>query len=232
MHATNRRTKSNTESNHIATKSNKNQTSKQEDLVILVWDLDLAVKNWAATMALCAGPAAGQGLVFDRQLLGQGKYNTTLRLVGPSRSAAGFLELSSEPDNIEQCGMHCVLMATPPPMDAADTHLMQRRHGTEGKEVDDEPTCRSPWTLLSPPRYGYSSTMTWRRKSMKSPLSRATRRPCPWSHPRTPWTPGSVKTRPPWWQSGEVAGMTTPSAKQGGRQLDRRREEWRSKEEE
>jgi hypothetical protein len=70
MHTTNRRTKSNTESNHTATKSNhtatksnKNQTSKQEDLVILVWDLDLAVKNRAATMALCAGPAAGQGLV-------------------------------------------------------------------------------------------------------------------------------------------------------------------------
>jgi hypothetical protein len=63
MHTTNRRTKSNTKSNHIATKSNhiptksnKNQTSKQEDLVILVWDLDLAVKNRAATMALCAGP--------------------------------------------------------------------------------------------------------------------------------------------------------------------------------
>jgi hypothetical protein len=71
-------------SNHITTKLNKNQTSKQEDLITLVWDLDLAVKNQAAIMALCAGPAAGQGLVFDRQLLGQGKYNTTLRPMRPS----------------------------------------------------------------------------------------------------------------------------------------------------
>jgi hypothetical protein len=70
MHTSNRRTKSNTESNHITIKSNKNQTSKQEDLVILVWDLDLAVKNRAAMMALCAE----QGLVSDRQLFGQGKY--------------------------------------------------------------------------------------------------------------------------------------------------------------
>jgi hypothetical protein len=66
MHTTNCGTKSNTESNHIATKSNKNQTSKQEDLVILVWDLDLAVKNQAAMMALCAGLAAEQGPVSDR----------------------------------------------------------------------------------------------------------------------------------------------------------------------
>jgi hypothetical protein len=120
MHITNRQTKSNTESNHIttksnhiATKSNKNQTSKQEDLIILVWDLELAVKNRAATMALCAGPAAEQGLVSDRQLLSQGKYNTTLRPVGPSRSVAGFLESPPEPDNIEQCGTHCVLTAAP-----------------------------------------------------------------------------------------------------------------------
>jgi hypothetical protein len=117
----------------------------------LVWDLDLAVKNRAATMALCAGSAAGHGLVLDRQLLDQGKYNTTLRPVGPSQSAAGFLELPPEPDNIEQCGTHYVLTAAPPPMDAADIHVMRRRHGTEEKEVDDEPTCRSPWTLLTPP---------------------------------------------------------------------------------
>jgi hypothetical protein len=119
-------------------------------------------------------------------LLGQGKYNTTLRPVGPSRSATGFLESPSEPDNIEQCGTHYVLMAAPPPMDAADIHVMWRWHGTKEKEVDDEPTCRSPWTLLTPPRYGCNSTMTWRRKSMKSPLSRATRHPCPCRHPRTP----------------------------------------------
>jgi hypothetical protein len=116
MHTTNRRTKSNT-------KSNKNQTSKQEDLVILVWDLELAVKNRAATMALCAGPAAVQGPVSNRQLLGQGKCNTTLRLVGPSQSAAGFLELPPEPDNIEQCGTHRVLTATLPPMDVVDIHM-------------------------------------------------------------------------------------------------------------
>jgi hypothetical protein len=48
-------------SNHIATKSNKNQTSEQEDLVILVWDLDLTAKNQTTTMALCTGPAAGPG---------------------------------------------------------------------------------------------------------------------------------------------------------------------------
>jgi hypothetical protein len=159
MHTTNRRTKSNTESNHIATKSNKNQTSKQEDLVILAWDLDLAVKNRAATMALCAGPAAKQGLVFNRQLLGQGKYNTTLCPMGPSRSAAGFLKSPPEPDNIEQCGTHCVLTVAPPPMDAADIHMMRWWHDIE-EEVDYEPTRRSPWTLLTPPRYGRSSTMT------------------------------------------------------------------------
>jgi hypothetical protein len=45
-------------------------------------------------------------------------------------------------------------------MDAADIHVMRRRHGIEEKEVDDEPTCRSPWTLLTPPRYDCSSTMT------------------------------------------------------------------------
>jgi hypothetical protein len=60
MHTSNHRTKSNTESNHIAIKSNKNQTSKQEDLVILVWDLDLAVKNRAAMMAGAQGRPLGK----------------------------------------------------------------------------------------------------------------------------------------------------------------------------
>jgi hypothetical protein len=102
-------------------------------------------------MALCARPAAVQGPVSNRQLLGQVKYNTTLRLVGPSQSAVGFLESPPEPDNIEQCGTHCVLTAALPPMDAADIHVMRRWHGTEEKEVNDELTCRSPWTLLTPP---------------------------------------------------------------------------------
>jgi hypothetical protein len=80
--------------------------------------------------------------------------------MGLSRSVAGFLESAQELDNIEQCGTHCVLTAAPPPMDVADIHVMRRRHDIEEKEVDDEPTWRSPWTLLTPPRYDCSSTMT------------------------------------------------------------------------